>query len=160
VITRPLDLASRLRSPPPEADALFYVNVVLLAFFFTLFGSRFVLSPGLEVMPGGFELPVAAGATAGARPTDVYVAVNSARMIMVEDRGVLGLEQLKGWLVEQARNAREGGQGRRNLRLLVLAGAGLPTEDFVKIHAMATAAGFAEVQLAVQPPEKKSPGGP
>ena len=69
MITRPLDLASRLRSPPPSFDALFYVNVGLLGMFFMLFGSPFVLAPGLGV---DFRLPAAAGANANARtPTHV-----------------------------------------------------------------------------------------
>ncbi len=151
MITRPLELASRLRSPLPGFDGIFYVNVALLAFFFTLFGSRFVLSPGLEVVTGaegGLRLPVAAGAAAGARPTDVTIAVNSARQILVADRGGLSWEQLRGWLAQRA-------QGRRDLRLLVLASASLPTEDLLRIRDLATEAGFSAVQIAAQPPEKK-----
>ena len=54
MITRPLDLASKLRPEPRSLDALFYVNVGVLALFFTMLGSRFVLAPGLGV---DFQLP-------------------------------------------------------------------------------------------------------
>ena len=66
MITHPLDLASRLRPPPRSFDALFLVNGGLIILFFFLFGSRFVLAPGLGV---GFQLPEMAAAGAGAAPT-------------------------------------------------------------------------------------------
>ena len=66
MITRPLDLASKLRPPPRNLDMLFLVNGGLLVLFFMLFGSRFVLSPGLGV---DFRLPVMAGALANATAT-------------------------------------------------------------------------------------------
>jgi len=59
MITRPLDLASKLRPPPRDFDFVFLVNGGLIVMFFMLFGSRFVLAPGLGVdfimpeMPGG-----------------------------------------------------------------------------------------------------------
>ena len=49
MITRPLDLAAKMRAEPRSFDALFYVNVGVLALFFLVFGSRFVLAPGLGV---------------------------------------------------------------------------------------------------------------
>ena len=54
MITRPLDLASKLRTEQRSLDALFWVNVGILVLFFTLFGSRFVLAAGLGV---NFSLP-------------------------------------------------------------------------------------------------------
>ena len=54
MITRPLDLAAKLRPEPRRFDALFYVNVGVLALFFLVFGSRFVLAPGLGL---DFKLP-------------------------------------------------------------------------------------------------------
>lgn len=62
MIVRPLDLASRLRPEPRDFDALFYVNAGMLALFFSLFGSRFVIAPGLEL---DFQVPVVAGAGRG-----------------------------------------------------------------------------------------------
>ena len=63
MITHPLDLASRLRPPPRNHDVLFFLNGALIMMFFVLFGSRFVLAPGLGV---DFRLPEMA--RAGAAP--------------------------------------------------------------------------------------------
>ena len=54
MITRPLDLASRLRPPPRNFDVFFYVNLGLMVLAFTVLGSRFVLAPGFGV---DFQLP-------------------------------------------------------------------------------------------------------
>jgi len=79
MITRPLDLASKLRKAPQNFDALFYVNAGLLVLFFTLFGSRFVLAPGFGV---DFRLPVVEGANAGARsPTHVINVARSGNIL-------------------------------------------------------------------------------
>lgn len=50
MITAPLNLESRLRTPPRNFDALFYVNVGVLLLMFALFGSRFVKLPGVNVV--------------------------------------------------------------------------------------------------------------
>ena len=72
MITRPLDLASRLRPPPRSFDSLFFVNVGVIALFFFVFGSRFVLAPGLGV---NFTLPELRGADAGAARTTHVISV-------------------------------------------------------------------------------------
>ncbi|GAB1489881.1 hypothetical protein MASR2M8_23380 [Opitutaceae bacterium] len=141
MITRPLDLASRLRPPPRNFDVLFWVNGAMLALFFGLFGSRFVLSPGLGV---DFSLPAMPGALNGLASTPVVIAVKDAGFIMTED-GRLNLGQLGPWM-----KARVG--GRTDLRLLVQADASLPLQDLSAILEMATAAGFISPQLAVEPP--------
>src|ERR1035441_6645559 len=83
MIARPLDLASRLRPPPHGTGALHYVNVGLLGLFFSVFGSRFVLAPGLGV---DFQLPQLSGARADASPTTSYI-INVLRsgQIFTED---------------------------------------------------------------------------
>ena len=140
MITRPLDLAARLRPPPRSLDPVFYVNAGLIVLFFSLFGSRFVLSPGLGI---DFRLPVMPGAVAGGRPTDVVIAVRSADMVMVEGF-VLNLPKLKTWLEQRA-------EGHHDLRLLVQASAELSLEDMTQIEDMAHSAGFAVVQIAAEP---------
>jgi hypothetical protein len=55
-----------MRPEPRNFDWLFYVNGAALVFFFALFGSPFVLAPGLSA-----EFPpsrLAAGANANAKP--------------------------------------------------------------------------------------------
>jgi biopolymer transport protein ExbD len=149
MITRPLDLASRLRPPPRNFDALFLVNGVLLVLYFFLFGSRFVLAPGLGV---NFRLPEMAGAVDGAARSTVVISVPSPNMVLVED-GLLNYAQLRAWLKQRARE-------EKGLALLVRADRSVPLEDVAAISAMASQAGFTGgVQLAMEAP-RGGTGGP
>src|SRR4051812_31791048 len=82
MITRPLDLGSKLRPPPLNFDWLFVANAGLLALFFMVFGSRFVLAPGLGV---AFRLPTVAGANAAARPPTHVINVLESGQIFTAD---------------------------------------------------------------------------
>src|SRR5438445_572221 len=100
MITRPLDLASKLRPEPRNFDWLFVANAGLLVMFFSLFGSRFVLAPGLGV---AFRLPTVTGANAAARPPTHVINVLDSGQIFTAD-GPQKLEALGGWLRAQARS--------------------------------------------------------
>jgi len=141
MITRPLDLASRLRPPPRNFDALFLVNGGLIVLFFFIFGSRFVLAPGLGVT---FRLPEMAGATQGAAVANVVISVRRTDMVLVDD-GMLSYAQLRGWLQARARQ-------EKAPVLLVRADRSVPTEDMGKIAEMAGQAGFAGIQWAMEAP--------
>ncbi len=138
MITRPLDLAARMRTAPRGLDALFYVNVGALAVFFLVFGSRFVLAPGLAV---DFVLPQVGAAAISARTTDLVIAVPASNLAVVEG-AVLDFKSLGVWL-----RAHSGGPtaGRR---LLVQASASLPTRDLAALYALAADAGMAGVLIA------------
>ena len=146
MITRPLDLASRLRPEPRNFDWLFYVNGVALVFFFTLFGSPFVLAPGLSVE---FRLPVAAGANANAKPITHAITVQASGQIltphgnlkMEEVDGVLKMEQVERWLADQAKTAKAP-------VLLVRGEAAVHQSVMVAISAAATKVGFVHVTWA------------
>lgn len=131
MITRPLDLASRLRSDPRSLDWLFYVNGGLIVLFFFLFGSRFVLSPGLGIE---FELPQVQGANAGAQTTTHVITVVSAGQILAGD-GMRTADQLQGWLDAQAKTV-------RHPSLLIRASKNVPAGILARIFGMAQAAGF------------------
>lgn len=137
MITRPLDLASRLTPVPRGLDTLFYVNVGLLALFFSVFGSAFVLAPGLGIE---FALPVAGDAATSTATTDVVIAVPTTGMVVV-DGAVVDYVGLAGWLREKA-------AGGRAKRLLVQASGSLPARDLVEIYALAADAGFTGVLIA------------
>jgi biopolymer transport protein ExbD len=102
VITRPLDVSTRLRPPPRSFDYLYWVNVVVIALFFTYFGSRFVLSPGIAMGKGERLLPVFSSAVAGAVPTQLTVQIAQGGQLYV-DTGFVTFEKLRGWLAAQAR---------------------------------------------------------
>ena len=135
-----MDLSTRLRPPPHGYEFVFYVNAGLIALFFVLFGSRFVLSPGLGVE---FSVPVMPSALAGAVSTDVVVAVKGADLAFV-DGAKVNLAGLRSHLIELV-------QGHAGLRLLVQADASLTTRDLTEIYDMAREAGFESVQLAAEP---------
>lgn len=138
MITRPLDLASRLREPPRSFDWLFYVNAGLIVFFFTFLGSRFVLSPGLGV---DFDLPTVPAGAIDLLPTTHVITVVSAGQILVDD-GYRNVDQLQDWLTAQART-------ERHPSLLVRADGDVPNAILTRILGMANSAGFS-VKLAAE----------
>lgn len=141
MITRPLDLAARLRPEPRSFDFLFYVNVGLLGLFFALFGSRFVLAPGVGV---DFRLPTVAGANANAIRATQVITVMSSGQIFTE-HGPRRIEELEEWLSRQAKGSGEP-------RLLVRGDAGVPTSVLTAIASAAKKAGFIEVLWAAGDP--------
>lgn len=139
MITRPLDLASKLREASPGGVHLFYINVGLLALFFGLFGSRFVLSPGLST---DFVLPKAGVPGVSAQIADLVIAVPSSG-IALADGQVLDFRSLGLWLKEKNTNS-----SRR--RLLIQASSSLPAKDLAEIYVLAAKAGFAGVLIATE----------
>jgi biopolymer transport protein ExbD len=148
MITRPLDLASRLRPPPRSFDALHFVNAGLLVLFFVLFGSHFVLAPGLGV---NFRLPTAAGANASAKAPSHVISVLATGQIFTS-HGARKLEELPAYFMEQAR-------GVRDPVLLVRGDAAVPISVMTTITSAAKTAGFADVLLAAGEPTGGARGG-
>jgi biopolymer transport protein ExbD len=131
VIARPLDLASRLRRLPQGMGGLHYVNVGLLGLFFAVFGSRFVLAPGLGV---DFQLPRQPGAQAGAAQASRVISVLRSGQIFTED-GLVDMGQLRQWLRAQA------APGPRPT-LLIRASSEVTLSELVAIESAAQEAGF------------------
>lgn len=137
MITRPLDLASRMRPEPRNFDWLFYVNGLALLFFFTLFGSPFVLAPGLSVE---FHLPVVAGANANAKPITHSITVQASGQIFTP-HGNLKMDQVGAWLATQAKT-------NKAPVLLVRGDAAVHTSVMMAISGMAKKVGFVDVTWA------------
>lgn len=148
MITRPLDLASRLSPGPRSFDFLFYVNAGLLALFFALFGSRFVLAPGLGV---DFRLPQAAGARAGATGTTCYISVLRSGQILT-DSGLVSIAALPDWLKARA-------QKDQRPVLLIRPSDSVPLADIARICSLAVTAGFVQTQVALEEAAPAPPGG-
>lgn len=140
MITRPLDLASRLRPAPRGFEWLFLVNVGMLVLFFLLFGSRFVLAPGLGV---DFRLPQVTGANASARATTHVISVINSGQIFTHD-GLRKMSELGAWLRTQA-------AGFESPLLLVRADAQVTTSVLADVASAARTAGF-DVLWAVGEP--------
>jgi biopolymer transport protein ExbD len=136
MITRPLELASKLRPEPRYFDWIFFINAGLVVLFFSLFGSRFVLAPGIGVE---FLLPQVAGADANARPATHYVTVVNAGQIFAGD-GLRNREQLRAWLTAEAKKEKQPS-------LLVQANQSVSVSIALDIAGLAKEAGF-EVRVA------------
>lgn len=141
MITRPLDLASKLRPEPRNFDFLFYVDVALIGLFFLLFGSRFVLAPGLGV---DFKMPEMAGAVAGAATTERFISVRPSGQIFADD-GLLNMAQLREWLKAAAKDS-------KRPSLLVRASAEVRTVELQEIVSAATEAGFVRIVIGAEEP--------
>ncbi len=140
MITRPLDLATKLRLPPRSLDALFFVNVGLLGLFFLFFGSRFVLAPGLGL---DFRMPELAGAQAGAAMTQRVISVLPSGQIFAD--GLLNKAQLRAWLKSEAGKLKQPS-------LLVRADARVPLSELADIVSAANEAGFVRVRVGAEEP--------
>lgn len=140
MITRPLDLASRLRRPPRNFDVLFYVNVGLIGVFFMLFGSRFVLAPGLGL---DFRMPEMAGAKGGAAATTHVISVPRSGLFFAD--GAMNAAQLRRWLMVQAKTV-------KHPVLLIRANASVPLADLTEVSALAREAGFERIIVGAQEP--------
>jgi biopolymer transport protein ExbD len=119
-------------------DSLFFVNAGLIVFFFWMFGSRFVLAPGLGVE---FQMPAMPGSLAGARATDCVISVRPSGEIFAD--GLVDMAQLRGWLSTQAK-------GLKEPSLLVRASLGVQVKELTEIVSAAKAAGFARVVLGAE----------
>ena len=142
MITRPLDLASRLRPEPRNFDWMFFVNVAVIGVFFAVFGSRFVLAPGLAV---NFRLPVVAGARSQAKAPTQVITVTQGGKIFTPD-GLRDLRELGSWLREQVKGSGEP-------VLLVRTDFGVTLTLLTEIASAAKKAGFTTTVLAADEPE-------
>src|SRR5688572_12694257 len=150
MITRPLDLASRLRPAPRSFDGLFFVNVAALVLFFALFGSHFVLAPGLAV---NFQLPIAAGANANARaPTHVISVLSNGQIFTSHGAPSRTLDEMPQYFAEQARETKDP-------VLLVRGDVLVSTSRMIAISSAAKQAGFEVVWAASEPRGTSNTGG-
>lgn len=138
MISRPLQLSTRLSTPPRDWDWLLFVNVGLIALFFTLFGSRFVLAPSLGA---DFEIPVLPSGQAGAHATTHVISVKRGALVFTES-GQLSLPQLREWIAVAARSTRQP-------VLLLRASADVSMSDLAEVTTIAREAGF-RVVLGVE----------
>jgi len=142
MITRPLDLESRLSPPPRDFAAVAWVNVGVIVLFFSLLGSRFVLAPGLLV-----ELPVVSASSVANVAGDV-VTYRRDNLVLFQD-GKYTLTELRPHLEAYARK-------NPGLAILVRADKQVSAQALADFGIMAAAAGFTHMVLAGdQPPGDK-----
>jgi len=147
MITRPLDLESRLSPPPRDLDFFAWVNVVVIALFFVLLGSRFVLAPGVAIGVGdggGIEPPSAGPSTTTPGPASMVVSVRRDNVILFEG-GVYSLADLRKQMGDYTKN-------HSGAVLLVRADRQVSVQALLDLCEAAKSVGFANVLLAGESP--------
>ena len=152
MITRPLELESRLSPPPRDLDFVAWVNVGTIVLFFSLLGSPFVLAPGLPVGLGGNggpELPHTTVSAVGTGPASVVVTYRRDDVILFEG-GMYTLPALQKHLEGYAKK-------HPGAVMLVLADRQVSVQAFFDLCDMARSLGFANVQAAAEPAATVNP---
>lgn len=152
MITRPLDLESRMSPPPRDFNAVAWVNVGLIVLFFTLLGSRFVLATGVLVgvgEAGAIELPSVNPASASTAATSVVVSYRRDNVILFEG-GMYSLAELRKHMEAYTRN-------NPGSVMLVRADKQVSNQALADLFAMAGAVGFKNVLLAAEPTVTENP---
>lgn len=143
MISRPLDLASKLRPEPRSFHAFFFVNGGLIVLFFSLFASQYVHTPAVGI---DFRLPEVAGATASARPATHYIAITGSGRSFMTSSGALTMEQLRDWLKAQARNVKAPATPLLRVHADVSVSLGTLTEVSVAAREAGFDVGFAAIE--------------
>ncbi len=152
MITRPLDLESRLSSPPRDLDFVAWVNVGVIVLFFALFGSPSVLLPGVPVgvaESGAIELP-SVGATSGSAGAASVVVSYRRDNVILFDGGMYSLadlrKQMEGYVKKHP-----------GAVMLVRADRQVSMQAFLDLCGMARSVGFASVLVAAETPGPDTP---
>lgn len=141
MITRPLDLESRLSPPPRDFTAVAWVNAGLIVLFFSLLGSRFVLAPGLLV-----ELPKMDPGSMTAAETSVVLKYSRDDVILFGS-GRYSPAELKNVFAEFMRK----NPSARGSTLLVIADKQVSVQAQVELGTIAAEAGFRNMVVGGAP---------
>jgi len=152
MITRPLDLESRMSPPPRDFNAVAWVNVGLIVLFFSLLGSRFVLATGVLIgvgEAGAIELPSVNPASASTAATSVVVSYRRDNVILFEG-GMYSLAELRKHMEAYTRS-------NPGSVMLVRADKQVSNQALADLFAMAGSVGFKNVLLAAEPTVLENP---
>lgn len=150
-LVQPLELQSRLRTPPTGADVAALFDILLIVVMLSLLGSRFVFAPGSTVGLEDFELPESSFSQLAGVPTvDVLTLLQDDRVIydgqfMTAEAWSLALEED---MVEVRRS--------NNAILLVKADGRISLQAFLRISDRARQAGYTRIQIAERPAKADS----
>lgn len=150
MITRPLDLQSKLTAPPRDFDVFFWVTGALIALLFSLQGSRFIVSPGVAVQVGqdpSLVLPEATNTQLGG--ASVVVSYRRDNMILFEG-GVYDLRRFQPVLEEYAKK-------HRGSSMLVQMDKQVTMQGFFALSDIARKAGFTVVMIPAEEPAAPGP---
>ena len=153
MITRPLELESRLSPSPRDLDFFAWINVALIALFFGLLGSRFVLAPGLPMEVGetgaAIDLPALGPSVGSAGVASVVVSYRRDNVILFEG-GMYSQADLRKQMAEYAKK-------HPGAVLLVRADRQVSMQAFLDLCEMAKSVGFTNVLVAAESPGAEIP---
>jgi biopolymer transport protein ExbD len=145
MITRPLDLQSRLSAPPRDTDVLFWLNAGAVALFFGLLGSRFVLFTGervqLEGPPPAVDIPSSGNAEQGV--ASVVVSYRRDNMVLFEG-GIYELRELLPPMVKYSKR-------HPGSTMVLRVDKQVSVQGLLDLFDLAKQAGFSQVLLAAEP---------
>lgn len=142
MIINPLNLADNLRKERGNWDWVPYLSLLLIVFFISMFGTRFISAPGVDI-----DLPVV-----GARllemkgaPVNVYVlTIKTENMLLFE-----GSIYSEHTLVAGIKHIVPSGDLSEST-LLIKMDKGVNLETFMSVAERLQELGFKELRLAVQ----------
>ncbi|HVU17744.1 MAG TPA: biopolymer transporter ExbD [Candidatus Didemnitutus sp.] len=144
MITRPLDLQSRLSAPPRDADVFFWLNAGVVALFFGLLGARFIQGTGETMLVGGgtqgFAIPQVSSVTQA--PASVVVSYRRDNMVLFEG-GIFELRDLRAPLEKYAKQ-------HPGSTLMARVDKEVSAQGLLDLCDLARQAGFAQVLLAAE----------
>jgi biopolymer transport protein ExbD len=150
MITRPLELESRLSPPPRDLDFVAWVNVAVIALFFGVLGSRFVLAPGLLIGVGSPGAP-AAGQTGLTAEGAASVVVSYRRdNVILFEGGMYALPELRRQLENYVKK-------HPGAVMQVNADRQVSWQAILDLCDLAKSAGFAYVLMPTESPGPATP---
>ncbi len=148
MIVQPFNFTSRLRQTSVGFDAVPFIDACLILIFFSMFGSQFVVAPGVTV-----NLPAMQAPAADAIPTSRVLTVGEVegRELIIFDNRVLSLETLENSFAQHPAS----GPGEV---LLLRLQRDVSVQLLVRINELAGKAGFSAVQIAAEPERAEDAG--
>jgi biopolymer transport protein ExbD len=151
MITRPLDLQSKVSPAPRDFDVFFWVAGVVIVLLFALHGSRFIVTPGVAVQIGqdpALELPQASNSVLGR--ASVVVSYRRDNMILFEG-GVYELQTFRPVLEAYAKR-------NPGTAMLVQMDKQVTMQGWMALKDIAEKAGFVTMIVAIDSPEAAQDG--
>ena len=142
MITRPFNFEAMIKRPEARLEAVPFIDVFLIAVFFSVLSSKFVLAPGIAL-----SLPSTRAAPVDAIPTAHVLTVmetQGAEVLIYETGGILTLDSFAKVLAER-------GEDFSDAVLLIRADRDVSLQVLTRVWEIALEAGFGRVMIGAEP---------
>lgn len=136
---RPLQLERELTPIDRSFDVIPLIDVLLIAFFFSLLGSRFIFAPGVQV-----DLPTVAADSIVGLPTVAVLTIKEDNMLLFQGNihTIASFEAaMRNYLQDS---------GTSNAVLLLKPSRTVSMQTFLSVCEIANSAGFRKVHIAAE----------